>query len=348
MAAFLCGDLMSLQSLALNRGSMRDMLIDEVTMKLHAGNGGRGAVAFNKVKLMLGPTGGDGGRGASIYLEGVADINALKPFASRKEIQAKNGGNGRGQFIDGPDGADLILKVPAGTRIVNVETGYVQEITRTGERVLVAGGGKGGRGNFKFRSSTNTSPKEFEEGTEGDTMTYRLELRLIADVGLVGLPNAGKSSLLNELTAAGAKVGSYAFTTLEPNLGAYYGLILADIPGLIEGASEGKGLGVKFLKHIERTKTLFHLVSAESENPVRDYGIIRNELKKFNPALSEKSEHVFLSKCDTVPPEDVKKKLTALKKKKITALPISILDEDSLGAVKKILNEIKKAEGIGA
>jgi len=323
------------------------MLVDEITMTLHAGKGGRGAVAFNKVKLMQGPTGADGGRGASIYFEGVADINALKPFASRKEIQAKNGKDGRGQFLDGSDGDDLILKVPTGTSIVNTQSGYTRELTRAGERILAAGGGRGGRGNFKFRSSTNTTPKEFEEGTEGDVATYRLELRLIADVGLLGLPNAGKSSLVNELTAAALQVGDYPFTTLEPSLGAYYGLIIADIPGLIEGASEGKGLGVKFLKHIERTKTLFHLVSAESDDVVRDYEIIRNELEKFNPVLGKKSEHVFLSKCDTVPPEEVKKKLAALKKKKITALPISILDEDSLGTVKKILNEIKDAEGIG-
>jgi len=324
------------------------MLVDEVTMTLHAGKGGRGAVAFNKVKLMQGPTGADGGRGASIYFEGVADINALKPFAGRKEVQAKNGRDGRGQFLDGADGEDLILKVPTGTSVVNTESGYTRELTRVGERILAAGGGKGGRGNFKFRSSTNTSPKEFEEGTEGDTATYRLELRLIADVGLVGLPNAGKSSLINQLTAASVQVGDYPFTTLEPSLGAYYGLIIADIPGLIEGASEGKGLGVKFLKHIERTKTLFHLVSAESEDVVRDYEIIRTELEKFNPALGEKSERVFLSKCDTVSPEEVQEKLAELKKKKIDALPISILDEDSLSAVKKILNEIKKAEGIGA
>ncbi len=323
------------------------MLVDEVTMKLYAGNGGRGAVAFNKVKLMQGPTGGDGGRGASIYLEGVTDINALAPFASRKEIQAKNGGDGRGQFIDGKNGADLVLKVPAGTRVVNVETGYVQEIACAHDRILVAGGGSGGRGNFKFRSSTNTSPREFEEGTEGDTITYRLELRLIADVGLVGLPNAGKSSLLNELTAAGARVGNYAFTTLEPNLGAYYGLIIADIPGLIEGASEGKGLGVKFLKHIERTKTLFHLVSADSETPMRDYETVRNELKKYNPALCEKKEYVFLSKCDAILPEDLQKKILSFKKKKIIAMPISILDESTLGEVKKILNDIKDAKGIG-
>ncbi len=326
---------------------MRCMLVDEVTMKLNAGNGGRGAVAFNKVKLMLGPTGGDGGRGASIYFKGVADINALAPFASRKEIQAKNGGNGRGQFIDGKDGADLVLKVPAGTRIVNVETGYAQEIARSSERILVAGGGKGGRGNFKFRSSTNTSPREFEEGTDGDVITYRLELRLIADVGLIGLPNAGKSSLLNELTAAEARVANYPFTTLEPNLGAYYGLIIADIPGLIEGASEGKGLGVKFLKHIERTNTLFHLVSVESEDVVRDYETVQSELKKYNPELCEKKEYVFLSKCDAILPAELKKKLAELKKKKIIATPVSIIDEGTLGEVKKILNDIKSAEGIG-
>ena len=324
------------------------MLVDEITMTLHAGKGGRGAVAFNKVKLMQGPTGADGGRGASIYFEGVADINALKPFSSRKEIQAKNGKDGRGQFLDGSDGEDLILKLPTGTSIVNTQSGYTRELTRAGERILAAGGGRGGRGNFKFRSSTNTTPKEFEEGAEGDVATYRLELRLIADVGLLGLPNAGKSSLVNELTAAALQVGDYPFTTLEPSLGAYYGLIIADIPGLIEGASEGKGLGVKFLKHIERTKTLFHLVSAESDDVVRDYEIIRTELEKFNPALGEKSERVFLSKCDTVSPEEVQEKLAELKKKKIDALPISILDEDSLSAVKKILNEIKKAEGIGA
>ncbi|MCR4325228.1 MAG: GTPase ObgE [Patescibacteria group bacterium] len=322
------------------------MLVDEVTMTLRAGAGGRGAVAFNKVKMSLGPTGGDGGRGASIYFEAVADINALKPFVSRKEIQAKNGADGRGQFIDGADGADMILKVPTNTSIVNVESGYTRELARVGERILAVGGGKGGRGNFKFRSATNTTPKDFEEGTSGDTATYRLDLRLIADVGLVGLPNAGKSSLINELTAAGARVGSYPFTTLEPNLGAYYGLIIADIPGIIEGASGGKGLGVKFLKHIERTKTLFHLVSAESDDVVRDYTTIRDELKKYDPALCEKEEHVFLSKVDTVSSGEVKKKLAALNKKKIIATPISILDEKTLVAVRKLLNDIKDAEGI--
>ena len=323
------------------------MLVDEVTLRLLAGKGGRGSVAFQKVKMMRGPTGGDGGRGGSVYAEGIADINALKPFASRKEVQAKNGGNGRGQFIDGADGADAYIKVPTGTRIVDVQSGYTREIVRAGERILLAGGGKGGRGNYKFRSSTNTSPMDFEEGTEGDTLTYRFELLLIADVGLVGLPNAGKSSLINELTAAGAKVGDYAFTTLEPNLGSYYGLIIADIPGLIEGASAGKGLGVKFLKHIERTKTLFHLVSAESDDVVRDYTTVKNELGTYNPELLKKHEHVFLSKCDTVSPEEVKKQLATLKKKKIAATPISVLDEKSLHEVKALLNTIKDTEGIG-
>jgi len=322
------------------------MLVDEITTTLRAGKGGRGAVAFNKVRLMQGPTGGDGGHGGSVFFEGVADINALKPLSSKKEIKAKDGGNGRGQFIDGSRGDDLIIKIPTGTRIVNVDTGYVSEITHVGERLLAAGGGTGGRGNYKFRSSTNTSPKEFEEGKEGDVATYRLELRLIADVGLVGLPNAGKSSLINEITAASAQVGDYPFTTLEPNLGAYYGLIIADIPGLIEGASEGRGLGVKFLKHIERTATLFHLVSAESGDVVRDYEVIRGELEKYSATLKEKEEHVFLSKCDAVSQEEVKQKLAALKKKKIAATPISIIDEKSLEAVKKLLNTIKDAKGI--
>jgi len=317
------------------------MLIDDLTIRFEAGHGGRGAAAFNKVKLALGPTGADGGRGGSIYLEGVADVSALKVFASRKLIKAEDGKNGRGQFVDGRGGHDLILKVPTGTRITNVETGYVREINSVGERLLVAGGGSGGRGNFKFRSSTNTSPKEFEEGKPGDSAEYHLELRLIADVGLIGLPNAGKSSLLNELTAANSRVANYAFTTLEPHLGAYYELILADVPGLIEGAHEGKGLGVKFLKHIERTKSLFHLVSAESETPVRDYKVVRNELKEYDADLVKKKEHVFLSKSDSVTPAELKKQLASLKKIKVTATPISILDDESLEKVQKILNKIK-------
>jgi len=317
------------------------MLIDDVTIRFVAGGGGRGSAAFNKVRLALGPTGGDGGRGGNISLEGVSDINALAQYASKKEMHAENGKDGRGQFIDGRDGDDLVLKVPTGTRITNLGTGFVREIEKVGERILVAGGGGGGRGNFKFRSSTNTSPREFEEGLPGDSATYKLELRLIADVGLVGLPNAGKSSLLNELTRATSKVGSYAFTTLEPHLGSYFGLIIADIPGLIEGASLGKGLGVKFLKHIERTKIIFHLVSAEAEDPVRDHEIVRKELASYDPLLAQKEERVLLTKIDALPPEALKEKLAALKKHGVEALPLSILGEESMDMLRTMLNTIK-------
>lgn len=317
------------------------MLIDDLTIRFEAGHGGRGAAAFNKVKKALGPTGADGGRGGSIFLEGVSDVSALQSLAHKKVIKAQNGGSGRGQFIDGKGGEDLIVKVPTGTRFTNLETGFTREISTVGERVLVAGGGTGGRGNFKFRSSTNTSPTEFEEGKAGDINTYRIELRLIADVGLVGLPNAGKSSLLNTLTAAKSRVAAYAFTTLEPHLGAYYELILADIPGLIEGASEGKGLGHKFLKHIERTKTLFHLVSAESDDVVRDYKVVRKELEEYSPELAEKEEYVFLSKCDQVDAATQKKQLAALKKIKVKATPLSILDDQTIEGVKIILNTLK-------
>ncbi|MDO8481605.1 MAG: GTPase ObgE [bacterium] len=317
------------------------MLIDEITIRLRAGQGGRGAVAFNKVKLMQGPTGGDGGRGGNVYLEGISDINALMSYAHKKEMNAEDGKNGRGQFLDGRAGEDLVLKIPVGTTVTNLGTGYSQELTKVGQRILAAGGGMGGKGNFKFRSSINTSPKEFQEGLSGDINEYHLELRLIADIGLVGLPNAGKSSLLNELTAAKARVANYAFTTLEPNLGAYYELILADIPGLIEGASSGKGLGVKFLKHIERTSVLFHLVSSESEDPARDYEIIRNELEIHNPLLSVKTEYVFLTKTDAVSPKVLKEKMAVLKKIGLRPIPISILETESLEEVKKILNKIK-------
>jgi len=318
------------------------MLVDDVTIKLEAGSGGKGAVAFQKVRLARGPTGGDGGRGGSIYFEAISDLSALAQYAVKKTVRAEKGGDGRGQFIDGRGGADMTLKVPTGTTIHNLDTGFTKELTHVGERVLAAGGGGGGRGNFKFRSSTNTTPKESEEGKEGDVANYRLELRLIADVGLVGMPNAGKSSLLNELTAAHSKVANYAFTTLEPHLGAYYGLIIADIPGLIEGASEGKGLGDKFLRHVERTKTLFHLVSAESDDPVRDYNIIRAELGAYSAELAKKDEHVFLTKSDAVTPERLKEELAALKKIKVKAMPVSILEAETLEQVKVVLNGIQK------
>jgi len=318
------------------------MLIDDVVIKIKAGDGGRGAVAFNKNLMSLGPVGGDGGDGGSIYFEGVSDLSALAQFRYKKEIETKNGENGKQQFNDGADAQDLIFKVPVGTVVKNLDTGEINEITKIGQKVLSAKGGRGGKGNFKFRSSLNTSPKQFQYGTPGESFTIQLELKLIADVGFIGLPNAGKSSLLNELTKAKSKVANYPFTTLEPNLGAYYELVLADIPGLIEGASKGKGLGIKFLRHVERTKILFHLISAESENPARDYKIIKNELKKYSETLAQKPEHLFLAKSDLIALKELKKKLATLKKIDKKVLAISIHDWDSLEKVKKILNKIQK------
>ncbi len=318
------------------------MLVDDVTIKVTAGRGGKGAVAFNKNLMSLGPAGGSGGKGGSVFAEGVSDLSALGQFRFKKEISARNGQDGRNQFKDGEDGGDTVINVPVGTVIHNIAEKRDEEITKIGERVLLAKGGKGGKGNFHFRSSTNTSPKQFQPGLPGEEWQFRLELKLIADVGFVGLPNVGKSSLLNELTAAKSKVANYPFTTLEPNLGVYYELILADIPGLIEGSSHGRGLGIKFLRHIERTKILFHFISAESENPITDYKIIRKELGTYNKLLLKKPEHVFLSKSDAIPPEELKKKFARVKKISPKATAISIYDDKSLDAVRRILNKIKE------
>lgn len=317
------------------------MLIDDVTIRVSAGNGGKGAVAFNKNLMSLGPTGGTGGKGGSVYFEGISDLGALGQFRHKKDIKADNGADGKGQFNDGPDGKDIVFKIPVGTVIHKTETGETKEVLKISEKVIIAKGGLGGKGNFHFRSSKNTTPKQFQTGLPGENFTVRLELKLIADVGLIGLPNAGKSSLLNELTKAKSKVANYPFTTLEPNLGAYYELIIADIPGLIEGASAGKGLGIKFLRHIERTKILFHLISAESENPAKDYKIIKKELETHSKEFAKKPEYVFLSKSDAAPAKDIEKKIAALKKINKNVFPISILDNDSMEKVKKILNKVE-------
>jgi GTP-binding protein len=317
-------------------------LIDDVKIKVIAGHGGKGIATFSKIMMMNGPTGGNGGSGGNIYLQGVADLDALKQFRYKKENKADDGENGKSGLHDGADAKDLILNVPVGTVCKNSNNGIVFEITKIGQKELVAKGGKGGRGNWSFRSATNTTPLEFQEGKEGQIFDLHLELKLIADVGFVGLPNVGKSSLLNELTAAKSKVANYAFTTLEPNLGAYYDLILADIPGLIEGAAEGKGLGIKFLKHVERTKVLFHFVAADSANPVEDYKVVRAELEKHNPQLLEKPEYVFISKSDTADEKAIKKIQKDFKRLKKEAIPISIIDEASLKQVKTILNEVAK------
>ncbi|MEK7481978.1 MAG: GTPase ObgE [Patescibacteria group bacterium] len=317
------------------------MLIDDVTIKVSAGHGGKGAVAFNKNLMSLGPVGGTGGKGGDVYAEGVSDLMALRQFRFKKEFSADNGQDGRGQFRDGHNGHDIVLKLPVGTVVHNLANNSEINIEKINERVLLAKGGIGGKGNFQFRSSRNTSPKYAQPGMPGENFVLRLELKFIADVGFIGLPNVGKSSLLNKLTSAKSKVANYPFTTLEPNLGAYYELILADIPGLIEGSSSGRGLGIKFLRHIERTRVLFHFISSESPAPSKDYKIIRKELGAHSKALLKKPERLFLTKSDLLTPKEIKEKLKALKKIDSSAIAISINDEESIKKVEKILNNIK-------
>ena len=322
------------------------MLVDDVIIEISAGHGGKGAVAFNKNMMSLGPAGGSGGRGGSIFFVGTSDLSKLNQFRFKKEIKAEDGRDGRGQFVDGKSGPDLIILVPVGTVLHNTATNETKEVTTIGEQTLIAKGGGGGRGNFHFRSPKNTSPKIAEEGNPGESFTARLELKMIADIGLAGLPNVGKTSLLNRLTRATAKVGNYAFTTLEPNLGAYYELIIADLPGLIEGASSGKGLGIKFLRHIERTKEIFHLVSAESENPIEDYKTVRNELLKYSKDLANKKETVFISKSDSRTEEELSNIIALFKKEEIKAEPISTTTTDGLIPVIHALTRAsKKKEG---
>jgi len=318
------------------------MIIDDVIITVRGGNGGDGVVRFNKTKMALGPTGGDGGKGGDVYMKGVSDLNALRQFRFKKELEAENGQMGKMQLNDGHDGEDLVLLVPVGTIIHNLVTKKTIEITKINQIEMVARGGRGGKGNFKFRGPTNTTPRQSEKGKNGEDFKMHLELKMIADVGFIGLPNVGKSSLLNELTNASAKVANYPFTTLEPNLGVYFELILADIPGLIEGASAGKGLGIKFLKHVERTRVFFHLVAADSVNPVADYKTVRRELEEYNPALLEKQEYLFLSKTDAVDKEKVKEITAEFKKMGKEIEPISIIDNETLEQVKKILNALIK------
>jgi len=318
------------------------MLIDDIKIKVSAGKGGAGSVSFNKNLMELGPTGGSGGNGGNVFAEAISDLGALNQFRFKKELSAEDGKDGRGQFRDGKDGQNLILRLPIGTIIENIKTKEKKELFKVGEKIMLAKGGHGGKGNFLFRSAKNTSPKKFQEGLLGEAFSLHLQLKMIADVGFVGLPNVGKSSLLNELTNADAKVANYRFTTLEPNLGVYYGLILADIPGLIEGASEGKGLGIKFLKHIERTEILFHFISSETENPLEDYTTIRHELEAHNPKLLEKKEYLFLSKSDLISEKELKEKMKTIKEINTNAIALSIIDEHSLKKIKEILNKITK------
>jgi len=322
------------------------MLVDEINVKITAGKGGDGCVAFDNSKGGRGPTGASGGKGGNVIMAATSNLNALGKFRFKKEFVAENGENGKNRLLDGRNGEDLILEVPIGTVAHNLTTGKDYEVVRPGDKVLLARGGKGGRGNWFFRSSTNTTPKEWEPGKPGEEFDFLLELNLIAQVGLIGLPSAGKSSLLNALTKADAKVAAYPFTTLEPNLGDFYGLIIADIPGLIEGASEGKGLGTIFLRHIKRTNILIHCLGADSDDLKRDYNIIRGELIKYEPELGRKKEYLFLTKTDLLGAEDKAKMIKELKKLNPDVFPVSIYDYDELEEVKKLLLRIKEEIGI--
>lgn len=316
------------------------MLVDDVKIEVYSGKGGDGRVHFDTTKFGQGPTGGDGGKGGAVYLEGISNIGALEKFRGKKVYQAEDGKPGGQNKRSGEGGEDLTLKVPVGTVVHVLNQNKIKEVNKIGEKVLLAEGGEGGRGNFYFRSPSNTTPRESEEGQPAVHLELRLELKLIADVGLIGLPNVGKSTLLNSITNAKSKVANYAFTTLEPSLGAYYELILADIPGLIEGASSGKGLGIKFLQHVERTNTFFHLISAQSQDPQKDYQVIRDELEIYNPELLKRKEYVFLSQSDLVEEEKIKNNIKKLEEIGLEVRRLSIEDSETIKEVERVLREV--------
>ena len=310
------------------------MLIDHVTLHIKAGKGGDGVVRWRREKGIPfgGPAGGDGGRGGDVYFRVVRDIQALSVYKHKKEWDAPVGEMGQKRSMHGSDAKDMFLQVPLGAVIYNREYDKRYEFMEEGDFIVLRGG-KGGLGNENFKSSTNRTPEEFTKGELGEFATFDIELKLIADVGLIGLPNAGKSSLLNALTRAGAKIGDYPFTTLEPNLGAYFDHILADIPGLIEGASDGKGLGHKFLRHITRTRVLVHLVSADNEDVAKVYTTIRAELGAFDKTLLIRDEIVVLSKVDTVDQASLKEKAKALEKvSKKKVILLSLYQDETIKA----------------
>jgi GTPase len=291
------------------------MFIDYTEISVKAGNGGNGAVAFRREKYVPkgGPSGGNGGKGGDIIVEAHHNLFTLLDFRYKKHYKADKGDMGGSSLKDGKSGKDIIIKVPVGTIIKDAESKKILfDMDENGKQVILAKGGKGGKGNSNFATSTRQAPRFAEKGKPGEELKVILELKLIADVGLVGFPNAGKSTLISTISAARPKIADYPFTTLEPNLGIvqykdFQSFTVADIPGIIEGAHEGKGLGIKFLRHIERTKILLFLIDITSENYQKDYSVLYNELKSYSPALAKKTKIAALSKSDLIEEKDLKK-----------------------------------------
>jgi GTP-binding protein len=314
------------------------MFIDEAKIRVKAGDGGNGCMAFRREKFVPrgGPSGGDGGHGGDVIMESTQRHNTLMYFRYNPEHKAERGEHGMGSNCTGREGHDVVLKVPVGTELYDAETGeLVHDFSHPDERIVIAKGGRGGRGNQHFATPTHQAPREHELGRPGEERAYRLELKVLADVGLVGFPNVGKSTLISRISAAKPKIADYPFTTLEPNLGVVSigeapheeSYVVADIPGLIEGAHLGAGLGVQFLRHIERTRLLVHLVDVSDASgrpdPVEDFKVIMGELRSFGHGLDEKPMIVVASKADVANPDKLKKLQAMAKRKKLPFYEIS-------------------------